>query len=61
MGEDRQALMIYVFKMQDYDKAEEYVVPAILLFPPMSDIGDLDTAIAFTYPKRYKGRRPQGR
>lgn len=25
MGEDRQALMIYVFKMQDYHKAEEYV------------------------------------
>lgn len=24
MGEDRQALMIYVFKLQDYHKAEEY-------------------------------------
>lgn len=28
MGEDRQALMIYVFKMQDYHKAEEYVGPS---------------------------------
>lgn len=27
MGEDRQALMIYVFKLQDYHKAEEYVEP----------------------------------
>lgn len=25
MGEDRQALTIYVFKIQDYAKAEEYV------------------------------------
>lgn len=33
MGEDRQALMIYVFKMQDYHKAEEYVEAATLLFP----------------------------
>lgn len=32
MGEDRQALMIYVFKIQDYHKAEEYVEPFSHLF-----------------------------
>lgn len=26
MGQHRQALEIYVFKLEDYDKAEEYVV-----------------------------------
>lgn len=32
MGQHRQALMIYVFKMQDYAKAEEYE-PPLLPFP----------------------------
>ena len=27
MGQHRQALMIYVFKMKDYTKAEEYALP----------------------------------
>jgi hypothetical protein len=26
MGQHRQALEIYVFKIEDYDKAEEYVI-----------------------------------
>lgn len=26
MGQHRQALEIYVFKLEDYDKAEEYVI-----------------------------------
>jgi hypothetical protein len=28
MGQHRQALEIYVFKIEDYDKAEEYVQQA---------------------------------
>jgi hypothetical protein len=28
MGQHRQALEIYVFKIEDYDKAEEYVEQA---------------------------------
>jgi len=34
MGQHRKALEIYVFKMQDYGKAEEYVLTELLVGAP---------------------------
>ncbi len=37
MGQHKQALEIYVFKLQDFEKAEEYVPSTFSLYAPAND------------------------
>ena len=43
MGQHKQALEIYVFKIKDFEKAEEYIHSRLLFPPPLTSSPDTAT------------------
>lgn len=52
MGQHKQALEIYVFKLEDYAKAEEYVIQLMIMDGRLTTTDTVTTSTRRTQPRK---------